>query len=130
MLRALLLFVAADALGEAIRLLLHVPVSGAVLGMVLLFSLFALRPAVLGAEVERTGRSLLGLLPLFFVPAGVGVAEHAALIARYWDAILAAMLGSSVVALLVTGLVLRLLDRPAHEAGEQDASEPLLERPS
>jgi holin-like protein len=110
MLRALLLFVAADALGEAASRLLHLPVSGPVLGMVLLVVLFA-RHGGVPAGIERTGRCVLRLLPLFFVPAGVGAVEHAALIARSWPAILAALTGSSLAALLVTGFALLALER-------------------
>jgi holin-like protein len=110
MIRTLLLFFAADALGEAMHRLLHLPIPGPVLGMVLLFALFA-RLGPVPTEIAQTGRAVLRLLPLFFVPAGVGAIEHAALIARYWPAILAALAGSSLAALLVTGFALHALER-------------------
>jgi holin-like protein len=110
MLRALLLFAAADAIGEAAHRLLHLPIPGAVLGMVLLFAFFAWRGAAPPAT-ERTGRAVLRLLPFFFVPAGVGAVEHATLVAPFWPAIVAAVIGSSLCALLVTGFVLRALER-------------------
>lgn len=115
MLHALLLFVAAAASGEAASRLLHLPVSGPVLGMVLLFALFA-RHGPLPAGIERASRGVLRLLPLFFVPAGVGAVEHAGLIAGSWPAILAALAGSSLAALLVTGFALRILERNSARA--------------
>ncbi len=122
MLRALLVFIVADTFGEWARLLLRLPVSGAVLGIVLLFAAFALRPDGVPPEVEQASRNLLRLLPLFFVPAGVGIAEHAALIRDHWPAILIATLGSSLMALLVTGFTLHVIDRKHAKA--QPASFP------
>jgi len=109
MLRALLLFAAAYTLGEGARRLLHLPVPGAARGMMLLFLLFVRRG--MPAAVERTGRRVLYLLPLFFVPPGVAAVEHATLIVRYWPAIVAALTGSSVAALLVTGFALLAFER-------------------
>ena len=101
------------AAGEVLTSLLDLPVPGPVVGLVLLLVLLRVQPG----EEERSGPvadGLLRLLPLLFVPAGVGVVEHLDLLR---DALLPAVLGllvPLVLGLAVTGvLVDRLLRRRA-----------------
>ena len=99
----LLLF---QCLGEGIVFLLGLPVPGPVAGMILLFISLVLRPA-LQTRIEAAANALLGHLSLLFVPAGVGIVAAAGKGSGHWLAIAASLLASTVLALAVTGLVLR-----------------------
>lgn len=93
--------------GEAAARLLHLPLPGPVLGMLGLAAALVwpqLRPPV-GAAADV----LLAHLSLLFVPVGVGVMTHMALISHYGARMLLALVLSTWVGLAVTALVLRAL---------------------
>jgi holin-like protein len=89
--------------GELIRTLTALPIPGPVIGMTLLLAalLFTGR---LPDELDRAACGILTYLPLLFVPAGVGVMAHADLIKAEWLAITAAVVVSSILAMIVTVL--------------------------
>lgn len=92
--------------GELLVGALGLPVPGPVIGMGLMFAGLTLRGSV-PDELARVGDVLLSHLSLLFVPAGVGVMVHAALIGRDWAPIALALVVSTIVALVVTALVMR-----------------------
>jgi putative effector of murein hydrolase LrgA (UPF0299 family) len=96
--------------GEAVQRALHLPVPGPVLGLLLLLALLAMRRRTSEA-LQSTARSLLARLPLLFVPAGVGIIAHLALIRAEWLPIGAAIAGSTVVAILATAFAVRAIER-------------------
>jgi holin-like protein len=104
--------------GEALARLLHLPLPGPVIGMLLL--LVALRWPRLRAPVGAAADSLLAHLSLLFVPVGVGVMTHMGLISQYGLRLLLAMVLSTWIGLAVTALSMRALLRRA-EAGEAAA---------
>lgn len=60
--------------GEALHTLVPLPIPGGVWGLVLL--LLALKTGLVKLEqVKQTGHFLVGIMPLLFVPAAVGVME-------------------------------------------------------
>lgn len=93
--------------GELIVRLSGMPVPGPVLGMVLLAVFFVMRGSV-PENLQQVASVVLRHLSLLFVPAGVGLMLHAARIEAEWLAIGAALIGSSVLTLIVTVLVFRL----------------------
>ena len=99
----LLLF---QCLGEGLVFVLHLPLPGPVAGMLLLMVALVALPE-LQALVEQAANTLLSHLSLLFVPAGVGIMVAAASGSGHWSAILASLLVSTVLALAVTGLILR-----------------------
>jgi holin-like protein len=96
---------------------LHLPVPGAVVGMILLATGLALRdrkkkPAETAPEpssLDRTAGTLLDHMGLLFVPAGVGIVSQASLLREEWKPIIIAVVGSTVLSLLVTGFVMHRL---------------------
>ena len=102
----LLLF---QCLGEGLVFVFHLPLPGPVAGMLLLTSALVAMPK-LQALVEQAANTLLSHLSLLFVPAGVGIVAAASSGSGHWGAILASLLVSTVLALAVTGLILRGLD--------------------
>ena len=115
-----------QCLGEALVRLLGVPVPGPVAGMVLLFVALRVRGAIPEA-LTTAAKGLLQHLSLLFVPAGVGVMLHFGRVADEWSAIAAAIIGSTVLAIAVTALVMRALvqrqaDAAAVAGGPPDAA--------
>lgn len=108
MLGAITLLLVYQLAGEVIALAFRLPVPGPVIGMLLLFLSLLARGRV-PDEVRNTANSLLSHLSLLFVPAGTGVMVHLARIADEWLPIAAALIGSTVLTIAVTALVLRAL---------------------
>jgi len=99
--------------GELLAHGLHLPFPGPVVGMVLL--LFALGVPAVREPVAACADYLLSHLSLLFVPVGVGVMTHLALVSEYGLRMLLAIVLSSWIGLAVTALVLRALTRHAPE---------------
>lgn len=62
-------------------------------------------------ELAKVGDVLLGNLSLLFVPAGVGVMVHFALLKEDWIALSAAILGSTILTIAVTASLMVFLSR-------------------
>lgn len=117
---ALLVF---QLIGELIARSLHLPLPGPVIGMLLLFCTLLVRGRV-PADLQRTSQTLLNYLSLLFVPAGVGVTVHIALLRESWLPTLVTLVGSLVITMLATALTLHVLlrigsRRNAAQGGEQ-----------
>lgn len=115
MLVALFTLLGVELLGELLRAALHLPVPGPVVGMILLAAWLIFRgdggetaPAVVGT-LDQTAGVVLNYLGLLFVPAGVGIIAEFGLIRAQWLPILGGVIGSTVLSLAVTGLVLHHL---------------------
>lgn len=92
--------------GLLIVTLFGLPVPGPVMGMVLF--LFALM--TVDGLLEKTlpvVNVLLAHFALLFVPAGVGIIEHVERLEAEWLPITTSILGSSILAMIVTVLVTR-----------------------
>src|SRR5262249_56342030 len=61
--------------GEAIVRILMIPIPGSIIGLVVLF-LYLLRRGRVSPALTSVGDPVLGAMPLFFIPAGVGVFEY------------------------------------------------------
>lgn len=117
MLEALATLLAFQLLGEAVTHLVGWPVPGPVVGMALLFLAWPMLPR-LHARAAAVAESLLANFGLLFVPAGVGVMLHFGRIGDEWLPLAASLVGSTVLTIAVTALVLRALMRRA-DAPEQ-----------
>ena len=110
--------------GEVVARGLALPIPGPVLGMLFLFIALMLRQGP-DKELQTTSQNLLQHLSLLFVPAGVGVVVHLGLIGREGLAITAALVVSTLLTVLVTGLVMsRLARREADGPSGPEAGAP------
>ena len=92
-------------LGSALVDGLGLPLPGSVAGMLLLWA--ALEAGAVRLEwLERGASSLLGVLGLLFVPAGVGLAQYAGA-GPLWLAVIATVLVGALATLAVTGPVVQ-----------------------
>jgi holin-like protein len=115
MLNAAACLIGCQLIGEIVREGFHLPIPGPVIGMFLLAAVLALRngkadgaiPASLGDAAEK----LISHMGLLFVPAGVGIIAEAGLLRQQWLPIVAALLGSTVLSIAVTGLAMYWVTR-------------------
>lgn len=115
MLSAILCLLGSDLAGELIGQTFHLPVPGPVIGMFLLAAVLAVRSQAdkpIPVPLETTADSLIGVMGLLFVPAGVGIITELHLLREQWLPIVVALLGSTVLSLAVTGAVMHLMSRP------------------
>ena len=112
MLEALAVLLAFQLLGEALVHLAGLPVPGPVLGMAALFLAW---PALarLQARLSAVADTLLANFGLLFVPAGVGVMLHAALIAAWWAPLLLGVVLSTALTMAGTAWLFAALRRQA-----------------
>lgn len=104
-------------IGELITVATGLPVPGPVIGMVLLLAGLILYGRI-PEDLAKVGDAFLGNLSLLFVPAGVGVMLHIALIGEEGLAITLALVGSTLATIAVTAAVMRMLTR----LGSQDSA--------
>ncbi len=108
MLAYLTLIFTCQLVGEAAVRAVGVPVPGPVAGMVLLFLFLSFKGEV-PEKLATVGDTLLRHLSLLFVPAGVGVMAHLSLLRTSWLPISVGLILSTVLAIIVTALVMRRL---------------------
>jgi holin-like protein len=122
MIQAIAILLIYQLIGETLTFGFGLPIPGPVIGMALLLGTLALRPSLL-VTIKSTGTTLLSHLSLLFVPAGVGVMVHFARLSDEGVAIIAAVVGSTLLAIVATAataafLMKRTDARRALEADE------------
>jgi holin-like protein len=106
MLGAFFLLVLAQLAGAGLQIALHLPLPGPVIGLFLLALVLALRPAWQPAGLVPVAGGLLRHMGLLFVPAGVGLIDHLDLLRSQPLALLGGLVGSTLLAFVVTALVM------------------------
>lgn len=104
MLKQIVIILFCLLIGNLIKLALSVAIPGSVFGMILLFAMLKLK-LLKKVEIEGFANFLLQNMAFFFVPAGVGVMLYLDLIQKEIIPILGASMLSTLVVLLVVGLV-------------------------
>ena len=106
--------------GEISVTLLHIPVPGPVMGMVMLFLTLVFR----GRSTESLNASssaLLSHLSLLFVPAGVGIIVHFDRIINEWLAISVALILSTIITMVATAMIMLGVNHLLAKKGQKDA---------
>ena len=122
MLNAITALLVFQLIGEAIARATALPLPGPVIGMALLFLALTLR-GELPESLRATAGGLLQHLSLLFVPAGVGVVLHLGLIADQWPAIVTALIGSTLLTIAVSGLLMAWLSRMTGDSADKAREE-------
>lgn len=102
------LIFACQLAGELTVVAIGLPLPGPVVGMALLFLGLSVKGSV-PEDLGKVGDTLLNHLSLLFVPAGVGVMAHGALLGRDWLSLSVALVVSTVLTIAVTGLLMARL---------------------
>lgn len=123
MIRGLTVLLLFQLLGELFVEFTGLAVPGPVIGMVLLFGWLQWRRPTPGAGTIRAASGLLKHLQLFFVPAGVGVIAHAAVLRQDALPITVALVGSWLAGLLVVGWIVQFTGREHVPTGDGGAGQ-------
>lgn len=111
LLPGLLGLLACQLAGEALSRLAGLPLPGPVIGLALMTLLLLLRGGAIPESIAHVSRSLIGVLSLLFVPAGVGVMSLGPVVAGQTTAMTAALAVSVLITLGVTACVFVLTSR-------------------
>lgn len=102
-LRQFLVILVISFIGEVLKALLPLPVPASIYGMVILF--VGLATGVIKLEaVRETGRFLIEIMPVMFIPAGVGLMSS-------WGVLKPMLLPVSVVTVVVLVAVMAVTGR-------------------
>lgn len=119
MLNALVVLLGCQLVGEAAARAFAGPVPGPVIGATLLAVVLFARRGVPPA-LSETAHGILRHLSLLFVPAAVGLVQHADLVAAHGAALLATLVVSAIVTMVATVATFRLLARWLDRSGDRD----------
>jgi holin-like protein len=110
MLGAITTLLVYQLVGEVLVHFLALPVPGPVVGMLLLFLSLWLKGSIPDG-LHTTANTILQHLSLLFVPAGVGVMVHFSRVSGEIVPIVAAVLGSTALAIAAAALTMQALIR-------------------
>lgn len=97
-------------LGESLQFLTQVPISGNVLGMLLLFAWLMLRQNV-SQELERASQTLIAQLSLLLLPGGVGLFFLGQQMDGQWLPVLSAVVIGTLLSMLLCIVLMKRLTR-------------------
>lgn len=97
-------------LGEVLHHYLPLPIPSSIYGLVILF-VGLMTGVVKLSHVEETGRFLIEIMPLMFIPAAVGLLESWGIIAPIWIPIIGITLITTVIVMIVSGKVTQFVIR-------------------
>jgi len=106
-------------IGEAIQHLFHLPVSGSIVGLVLLLICLGLR-IVPVSIIEDGAGFLLSFLPLLFIPAMTGVINYPSLISFNGLMLLITVILSTIVTIIAAGFASQLLEKKTKKREEKE----------
>jgi holin-like protein len=102
------LLLVCQLIGEVVVRLLHLPIPGPVVGMVVLFAGLVARGRA-PEELEGVAGGLLRYLSLLFVPAGTGVIVHAKMLSTQLAPVAGTVAIGTAVTVGVTGWLMQRL---------------------
>ena len=125
-----LIIAAVTCAGEALHLLIDLPVPGSIYGLVILLLLLCLKVIKL-EQVKDVGLLLVDIMPLTFIPAAVGVLQSWDLISGMLLPLCVIIPATTILVMLVTGkstdLFLHMRKKDPDDPGDSDGREPACE---
>ncbi len=119
MLRGFLVLVVFFLLGEALRLTAGLPVSGGVLGMIMVTFTLMLRGKV-SDELAEASRGLISVLVLLITPGVVGAFFIVDQFSGYWTTVLVALILGTLLSVFTTLLLMKTVAGVVEKGGEHD----------
>lgn len=96
--------------GELLSSLLHLPIPGNILGMIILFILLYTK-VVKVENISNVTNFLLDHLAFFFIPAGVGLMASIGIIKATWWQLLVVCLLTTIIIIGTTGVVVQIISK-------------------
>jgi holin-like protein len=126
---AILILIGCQLLGELVREAFTLPIPGPVIGMLLLAAGLGVRAKVADGSVapmplRSAAETLIANMGLLFVPAGVGIVAEFGLLRKEWLPIVAAVIGSTILSIAVTGLLMHWMMRATQQRSSGTVSLP------
>ena len=112
MVQSFLVLLVCQACGEAIHRLTGLPLSGPIIGIVILLAVMCARKGP-SPELRNSSSALLGYLSLLFVPAAVGIMPHLSVLRAQWLPVVIALLVSTLLGMATAALVVQAMNRRA-----------------
>ena len=116
-LKQFLIILAVSLMGEILKAVLPLPIPASIYGMVLMF-VFLLTGVIKLSQVRETGRFLIEIMPVMFIPAGVGLMSS-------WNVLEPVLLPVSVITVITiftvmgaTGLISQAIIRRSAKEGK------------
>ena len=102
-------------LGELLKYLIPLPIPASIYGMLILFLSLELK-IIKVSDVKETSSFLIEIMPIMFVPAGVGLLESWDALAPIWIQVVIITIVSTIIVMAVSGIVTqRILRKGKHE---------------
>ena len=120
-----LIIIGISFLGEMIKMCLPLPIPASIYGMVILF--FGLMTGLIKLEsVKETGHFLIEIMPVMFIPAGVGLMTSWGMLQPLLLPISVILVVTNITVMVATGRVSQFIIRwrsKTDESGEIDKNE-------
>lgn len=98
------IILAVTCAGEIMKYFIPLPIPGSIYGLILMFVLL-LTKAIKVEHVKETGEFLIEIMPLMFIPAGVGLLTSWSQLQSFLVPLLVITVVSTFVVMIVTGKV-------------------------
>ena len=108
------IILAVTFLGEVFHKWIPLPIPGSIYGMVLLYILLCTGVIKL-SWIKETGKFLIDIMPLMFIPAGVGLMDSWGILQPVWFPFLVITCISTVAVMAAAGRVTQCLIKIAKE---------------
>ena len=119
--RQFLIILCVSFIGEALRFVLPLPIPASIYGLVLMFA--ALCTGVIKLEsVKETANYLIEIMPLMFIPAGVGLLEAWGTLKQVFVPVLVITVVSTVLVMGISGRVTQSVIRKGKRKEEHEGS--------
>ena len=102
------IIIAISLVGELLNRIIPLPIPASIYGMVILFTALCTGLIKLSA-VRETGKFLIYIMPMMFIPATVGLLESWSIMQDFLTAIIVISLVSTVLVMVLTGHVTQLI---------------------
>lgn len=110
LLRQFLIILVICFIGEVSNKVVHIPLPGSIIGMILLF--ICLLTGVVKLEmIEEISRFLLDHLAFFFIPAGVGLLAYLDILSKNILPFMVICIFTTIFVMIVTGYTVQLIKR-------------------
>ncbi len=110
LLRQFLIILIICVIGEVLNKVVHIPLPGSIIGMILLF--ICLSTGLIKIEmIDEISKFLLDHLAFFFIPSGVGLLAYVGILKKNLVSITVICVVTTVLVMIVTGLTVQLIKR-------------------
>jgi len=110
LLRQFLIILIICVIGEVLNKVMHIPLPGSIIGMILLF--ICLLTGLIKIEmIDEVSKFLLDHLAFFFIPSGVGLLAYVGILKENFVSITVICVVTTFLVMIVTGLTVQMIKR-------------------